>query len=364
MGVKTIALDKLVVSRVHAPQIDGVPLYTHTNPEVDADKSARWKAQAHDVCTSPNNVRRVFITQLGVGIELYKGIKGKRGKRLFLEFNSDDKEKASLAVQSLNNWDSENAQTVIGDGLSALVKPWVCSNVEEIFFDELVLVSNGLGPCRGYMHTLVPGAGTGDGELMKMIALNSLMCGDEESLMARFPRLKYFGYMSHLASAVSEYMKSELDGMAGVIGKFAEHPNVIKYFREPSIATHMWVTHAPRFNQKYHLRAGIYVYDDEILSDWLASLAQQTAAAAEKAARERGGTEPQDSDQPEAVQQSEVLQPGDIERALDSIHDNNTERVLHNAVYAITYKATDDEKRELLAGFTERGKERYGRYIL
>ena len=138
----------------------GRPLYavSATSAKDDTDgeleqfkiKSAEWEAAANSTYSSPTNVRRIFLGEKYVIIHTYKPIikNGKSTGSLSYLKNVDTS--ISNAISDLIYYYKGEADIayadlpsdLVGQPLKYIYRPWVLSNIEEIYIDKGLLLSD------------------------------------------------------------------------------------------------------------------------------------------------------------------------------------------------------------------------------
>ena len=184
---------------IHYPIVDGYPLYARLDSNIQEDMTSRtdkWKQAVEKVYNSPNNVKRVYFEQDRVYVEFHKSINNK-GKSVELK---GDNYSEMLSKGELDIGKSS------GSYLTAIVYPWVCSNIEEIYFDWSMFISNDiLNLGLGNLLDQAIGNSRKPIEISTIQYLFTRYCMNTPSLdinevKSRFPRLKVVGYARDLTS--------------------------------------------------------------------------------------------------------------------------------------------------------------------
>lgn len=158
-----INIDSIVESILQRPLVSGMPLYVRVDGGVDMNGATNknvdsgWVKESQARCTSPDNVKRVFISCTGVKKHLFLPI-GKEGQ-LELGASYDDtlindlNERKALISQGLSaseilqaresnekNKQVRKYEQINGYGFGALQKAHVYQNVEEVYIDKILFM--------------------------------------------------------------------------------------------------------------------------------------------------------------------------------------------------------------------------------
>lgn len=373
MGAVKINLNKIVGERVHAPRIDGFALYKRIDGAVETSttgtgtKTERWEKRIATTYTSPTNIRRIFITHAGVGIELYAPIKGLPGITRWTPFNVDFKDVLADMQQATTGRPPE--YRVTGSGLQAVIKGWVCSNIEEVYFDWSIFTSSELlNLGYGNLFLQLPnGAGKVRSplveQLFKRICTSDMT--DKNKISDRFPRLKQVGYIEDLAF---RFQQTKSLNKKRSIKSYTEDwltssvadPNI----QNPTIA--VWkVPGVPAINTKYSLKAGTYTYDAEVLTPFFNNLDKELT---EYARSLRDGTAEEKFEVPDNLGESPSEQPtkktkGSLEKSFDVVYAQGGEQELIRAIAIVFKGSSKAERLEEYRELTPDGQSRYGKYM-
>jgi len=166
------SLNSLYKRAMHRPMTsDGFALYTKADGyagtvegESQAEQSENYRKHCNSTYNSPTNIRKVFITGKGVAVQYYAiPISAKNNGThwsfaTFEEyFNLFDTAFKMLTYQSdLAKYNMSKATgmkcvepkryKIDGNGIGIISHPWVCSNIEEIYFDWTMIMSAEVGP--------------------------------------------------------------------------------------------------------------------------------------------------------------------------------------------------------------------------
>lgn len=281
---KVINLDKLISTMIHFPKVDGIPLYTRVDSEIDdairnqLNKSPKWVEYSKRIYGSPDNIRRIFITYKGVYVHLYKPVIGVKDRSLVRKtLFSVPFDVIYNNIVSSSMFNTKREYTVRQLGLRALYKPWVCSNVEEVYFDWTIFLSEdvknlGYGDLMNYYKA------SGVGKVEPILTLFQAAClSDGCKLEDRFPRLRCFGYVSHLEDLYNSIpLKPGTDSIEDLSKPWYMNDLFISAVKSGAcIAAIYDVPGVPKLNTKYSLKDGIYLFDREVLKDYFVALEER-----------------------------------------------------------------------------------------
>lgn len=258
---------------------------------------------------SPDNLRRLFITHKGVYTQYHHTIVGAKNTKLLREYPfkttdiPDIAFRQQVASQGVSkNLTSEGLRELArrknvkefsfmqGFGLRALFKPWVYNNVEEIYFDWLVLTgcSSQGGPDISQFGDIT------DCNQMPNI-ITKLLCGacnvrTLEEVLAKYPRLHTVGFIFDLENLFQTNKHLMVNEPTDVTTRqqswiqravpqwdVSQKPN--KALVSPQ-ATILQLQMPSTWFPKYTLKEGIYLYDAEVLSKHFTKLAAQVKPGA------------------------------------------------------------------------------------
>lgn len=376
---KRINLDSVVSKCVHRPIVKGdaemTPLYKRNDGVFDnvggkSTRSDTWMKTAEVFYASPNNVKRVFITYEGVYVHLYRPIKGDKSGELakFYSFKSIDSEIDMMdALRSNRQRDREIVITKLG--LGAVKRPWSCSNIEEIYFDWCVLLSDDIQN-YGYadLVSLMTRKGTTtmqDGRTLWDLFSRSCL-GSGEKVSNTFPRLKVIGYMDNLKriyEIVGKPRDADSEGKLwftsdkakAVIQSAMRDPNqYLALYKVPNVAL---------YNTKF-LTRNYYTFDEEILVPYFAKLSeditnfvrikQGTLVNAKK--EELAGKKP---DIKETAKEVKKVVKSEYEQALDDNFDIVGEKGVYMSLKMMLNNLGKDAWLQLFREMSEEGRIKY-----
>lgn len=207
--------DMMVSSMIAKPATKaGIPLYTRvdggvdTNVAISPQASSEYAVSSKQTCNSPDNLKRIFITKNGVYVHLHRPIVG-RDTFLKREYHYFGENLHKALDLKMSLWDeglkfaSNQVQTTgdknlefVGFGLESLYKPHVYQNVEEVYFDGVVLSNFTLDRSRDFSFFLQSAGGNMEKALVMLFVE---CCGKGVSNIAeRYPRLHTIGFIDKL----------------------------------------------------------------------------------------------------------------------------------------------------------------------
>lgn len=233
MAVNTVNLNSVYKRYIHVPTLKSdplSPLYALSDMnDTEALKllnaSDEWKMACRNNYNSPTNVRRIFISKNNVLIEFHKPmiVKGKpdeQGKfrKFTVKENLDDAYRGVIKQAQSGITYNDKDSTIYkieGTPLRGLTTPWVLSNIEEIYVDPFVLLSqsvyselnlsilNVISLIKdGKLSQLNNNPNIGANIVKALTGLNL------ESVKKQLPRLRFIGIIPELGGLIqSEVIK-------------------------------------------------------------------------------------------------------------------------------------------------------------
>lgn len=282
-------LDNIMSTTVHRPislkDSDMRPLYVRSdlnyvtegnNLDRDSVRTKAWIEASKSNYSSPNNIRRIFITYNGVIEHLYRPYAGDTAKlteRLFRytdvnpEYKPVDILKTILSTESLRI-----LMDVYKSGLGFLNKEWSCSNLEEVYFDWTLLLSRDALDCLG-VSKIYKALNYKDSRVNNILfdyIKNKLLPDMTNSnLKDIYPRLKYVGYIQDLYKLVSEVKRKTGEETAESLSKAWCMSQTVKAHRSSgtSLFSIYQIPNVPKYNTKFSTRS-YYKFDSEILQSY------------------------------------------------------------------------------------------------
>lgn len=172
MATISKSLNSLYKRAMHRPMtIDGFTLYTKADGyagavegESQAEQSDNYKRHCNTTYNSPTNIRKLFITGKGIAVQYYATpvtAKSSGKHWSFATFDNDfdlfdvamkkmtyqaDLAKYNMSKATGMKGEEPKNYKIDGNGIGIISHPWVCSNIEEIYFDWTMLISNEVAP--------------------------------------------------------------------------------------------------------------------------------------------------------------------------------------------------------------------------
>ena len=357
MVMVRVNLDKEVSRAIHLPRFEDTPLYTRVpdckeayfdKSEEVANKSDGWIAKSKIAYGSPNNIRRVFITSEGVFVHLYQPIafKGKAGNKGLTRERTYAQFKPMEVYESMMQ--GRRDYVVTKSGLGALANPWVASNIEEVYFDWSILLSEDILNL-GFGNLLVDLTTMKTSKIERSelpYMLYKHFCCDGEDTQNKYPRLRVVGYIQQLARVYK--MVDYKPGVETVeeMGKLWCTNNVVKAAgADPNCNILLYdVPNIPKLNTKYRTREGIYLYDLEVLQPYFEERNQKILKYKESVSKH---------------QEEIKIDKSEIEVLLDEILERDGEEFVAKTI-KIMFTNKEDGIKALNEMSTE-GKKKYSR---
>lgn len=360
MATKVVNLDRVIASMVHHPKIDGMPLYARVDGAVEtgdnsisAAKSPKWEEASLRSYGSPDNIRRVFITYKAVYVHLFRPVKGVKNISLYRStlFQTPFDE----ILRSMQSGEKE--YRVINTGLAALFKPWVCSNIEEVYFDWGILLSEtvmNLGMGNLYNTLTTPGAKVASDVVRNLFTLSAGKGAKE--LSERYPRLKIIGYVQ-LLEEIYKSVGTKLGGRTteGSLTNWAniEEVRSILMGNRGVTSLHLVQKSSTTLNTKFSVKDGIYKFDKEVLRDYFESLKHQMEVYRKQQLHRA------DTDKKEQILKKADAIKSAIEKGMDEVYLLEGMQGTKILLKIATAGLSKEEIGEIYSGLSSQGKERY-----
>lgn len=363
-----INLDKVVSSALHVPTFKNVPLYTRVDNANAGEKATgfetktpEWVDKSKKLYSSPDNIRRLFITYNQIHVELYCPVQGSSNRSLTRSKPSNGISMIDV-VNSVVNGDNE--YTVRGSGFKALVSPWVCSNIEEIYFDWTLLLSrefNRMGSfslLNRFYNELKGSTTIEDGRIFGEIFKQVCLEGNQE-IIERFPRLKTICYIERLDELYNMTPKNR--GTRSLISMNAAwytNETVVRSIKDPNCVVALYkVLGIPNLNTKYSLKDGIYLFDREVLEPYFKNM--ETRINDYKRAQEAKEIDKQKSLLVKKANEAK----SSFEITLDEIHEDSGNDAVRIAFVSATKGLPEEELRLILGRMSESGYSKYSQIM-
>jgi hypothetical protein len=356
MNKSNIYLDKVISGAIHLPKINGIPLYVRVDDRPDEEienyvkDNEEWVKAAKKYSGSPDNIRRVFITYNAIYVHLYRPVGS--GTSLSREIKhgipfSDIYEEMCNSM----SYGVRPSKEVKGIGLRALYKPWVCSNIEEVYFDDTMFLSEttrqlGFGDLTQYYSN------ENNKDHLPIKALFEVSCLQNiASLQDRYPRLKVVGYVRELDEL---YRRSKVS-----IDKITKRVNtwysMIKIVETNPCAHALYVISEDNLNTKYSIKEGIYKYDKYVLKPYFEAMKKKINE--HKKMEERQKTKDiKDIKVGVSVKKTEKSA---LEVMLDGIYEREGPEKAELSFRFIVRDFSRDKVLEVLNDMSDEGRERY-----
>lgn len=346
--------DKTVANLIAKPATkDGIPLFTRVDGMVDHNggtervpENSEYASKSKSVCTSPDNLKRIFITCKGVYVHLHKPVLGSgKGFDLKREYSySDELNKAiNLKTEAFKRGARIASQQskvfrgteVYGFGLRALRAPFVYQNIEEVYFDWLPLSNYSSDKGADFSTYLSKAGGNVD---IALALLFKAECGvGVTNIMDRYPRLHTIGYIPMLEGLYKQCDKGKNSNTFNtwlsyaVGGSLANiDKNIVKIRNDNS-----WI-------MNWSVKDGIYTFDRDIIKPYAEEVKAKFSEIQKREMLER-----------------EEASKCEKERTLDTILKQGGMYVLRTTMKAMINN--NEISRDIVErDFSESGKKKYG----
>lgn len=361
-----INLNQLITDMIHRPRINGFPLYKRVDEseqnegkEFTAEsRGEKWVKASNKAYNSPGNIRRIFITHKRVIVHYFAPVFGDKNKSLSRQANFPiDMEQVLISLMR-----GENKYRVKGTGLYAIYKPWVCSNVEEVYFDWTLLMSEevnnmGFGNLINYYNTIEK-VGMMDGTPIKEIFKNECLRG-VDGLRNRFTRLRCIGLISNLEEIYDIIGKSE-DRENDKFKLWVNNKYVIESVRNPQYSVSLVkFDDVGKYNSEMSIKDGIYQYDKDVLSRYAEKMNKTIKETRGKLREEIKGTEEKQNELEGAIK----VDKSEFEIHLDEIYLAKGPTYTKIAFTVATEGLSKESKIAIIEEFSTEGKEKYSNIL-
>lgn len=309
----TLNINSILTKYINKPSItaNGIVLYTHvdgysgelTAMEKLAIANSKIAMIGQSNFSSPTNVRRVFITGNRVVLQTYKPfIKGgkvdtagcwneykfKEEDNIYdkvierLNFNQIMDEYHLAKANGVTGIEKPKVTTLKGNGFKVFYKPWVMSNIEEIYVDWTFLCTDDIIQYHQDAAILVEDAfrNRGSGKLNSRL-LQTLFEEangiNTKSIRNRYPRLKCIAMISNLDDVLNQHYdrgKTNTDAYTEYGKYWFEHEINNQLIRDSNsiVIINKLNDDIEALNRNFTVRDGVYKFDSEILKDFVADL--------------------------------------------------------------------------------------------
>lgn len=381
----TLNIYNMCKTGFNAPVVEGCPLYKNVEGYRGEESLAKYNMSERLIknlqtrYNSPDNVRRLFITYKKIIVEFYKPVCGEKNNKLTREIvwarsSKDNKGKnvmvrvdmreAILDIIGINRNNQEQPKyKMTGNPFRGFISPYVLQNIEEIYFDASMLISDtimnsGLG---GQVMKLLKNKDTEYKDTGEVEAIFNQMTLNGKDIRRQFPRLKAVGYISSLGDIYDSVQgKPGIDSIEDMKGSWLNSPVIQKEIKNPKTNIKVYkVDGVPALNTSFSVKEGIYEFDRVILAEYKESLQQRVDRYFES---ERAKKVEEKKIEAENTLENEK---SELEVTLDKIYDlfNGDESKVKSQVTALFLGRKVSEKERELKLMSKQGKERYGKYI-
>lgn len=355
-----VNLDTTVINRVHSPRVDGNPIYARVDGGMESGdgrsttKTEKWANVVEKSYSSPDNIRRVFITHRAVYIHLYRPIPGVNSgslrveKTLKLDMNE-------VLPGIFAEFGQKPEYKVTGTGIAAIARPWVCSNIEELYFDWSIFISYdimnmGFGNIyNDYIlkQNQVPL------DIIKQLFNKACMSNIKE-IRTRFPRLRSVGYIQSLEEIYnSEQGKSGVDSIDDLKKPWCINSGV-KAAIQCGQATIWKVEGLPELNYARSVKPNIYVFDRDILEPYFNNLESRIRTFIRSERDKKSDTKRE-----KLIAEAQSVK-GSFEKMMDKIYSTGGIESVRKSIMITLKHSTSIERKEIYESLTSDGKIRYG----
>jgi len=280
-----INLSKMLIKHINKPCVKGtsIVLYTHiadykgelTESDVEISKNDKLTEIGQRNYSSPTNIRRVFITSSKVLVQTYKPII-RGGKPDTNGCWTESSLEENIKEIFLNN----EKERFTGNIFKIFSKPWVISNIEEIYIDWSLLVSydiqNRFPEAAQLLQSIINNAGGRkiNSDLPQRI-FEDANGGNIKSIRERYPRLKCISMISNLEQVINNQFDKGNSGSTEDFSKLWLENETNKKLIEQSnsvIILNTLFDDIGRVNRNFAIRDGVYKFDAEILKDYFISI--------------------------------------------------------------------------------------------
>lgn len=260
--------------RPMTPQPDFDVLYRRVSFDEYNDRKLnneiKYRQYASKVYNSPDNIRRLIISDSNILVQYYRPIKGLENKGTIFSYATSlakcAERKKIFAASGCNGYRSMqkvaqkhgiNLEEWKGFGLKSLVYPWVAQNIEEIYFDYTILSCiDGERTLEDYSEIMMDDKNAVIKQLFKT-ACNV----DDESITVKFPRLRVVGCILNLSEKIDEIKEY----MYETRNEYCV-PTIIEKIQGESVVVYGAFA-LNSMGNKFSCKENLYLYDRECLSD-------------------------------------------------------------------------------------------------
>lgn len=385
--MEKLNLDTVIWNRIHYPLVDGRPLFKRVDGAIDSGNDPwrnskatdKWLGMVETCYNSPDNIRKVMITSEFVLVEYYRPFAGSKeplNKILFNKVNMGSIKIDELISQAKDkNCRVDGIVQISGTGLGGIIKPWVCSNIEEIYFDHSILISPELSSiCADIISQI--GADISNTTLLDIYmkagripvqaverVFRAICLKGVEDVRDRFPRLKAVGFVSNLSRIYdAEYRDRRKIGLLDRLTRdLYRHTFIREYAKEKRAS--IWVLDdIPKLNDKFSIKDNIYCYDGDILAGYADLVSEEVGKIRTREKEEQRKLEEQDNKNTENTENTG--KHSDIKSELEiSLDKLGSEDRVKRYLMVVLNNIGDNKRLELFESMTLEGQKKYGKSI-
>lgn len=395
-----VSIDRIIRNAMHAPRLGAYGQYIaypningyneNTERNTQAEQDTAYVTGCKTTFNSPTNIRKVFITGARVRVEYYATpiVKDKSTKH-FREkaYDSQDNlfniaEKHLIYKEAYNAYCGEkminpnavepDGYNISGNGLGAFANPYVCSNIEEIYFDWTILLSDDV---KAYIPELMDNqklyamlnkqttfSATESQSVLNLFeAFNS---GGAKDLRKRFPRLRYIALISNLddilTSGQAQHSDLEFNNIEeSAITWFVKNAELIKQSNSIVIANDIGKD-LDKINKNFIVKNNTFKFDDEKLKGIIDS---HLTKVDDYIRKQRYGVATEDKSDNSDVVTNNSLINNELENRLIAIEEELGHAAVKNILTIVKTEFKVSEWKAVLSNFTPKNRKKYAEMI-
>lgn len=350
---------------------EGIPFYTRVDGMVECSngvervpENSEYARKSREICTSPDNIKRIFITCNGVFVHLHKPVFGSgQGTSLKRQYTYSGSLNDAHSISSIieakkyirmqahartghefqqfcpRNEDGKPIDIELdGFGFGALYKPHVYQNVEEIYMDWLPL--SNMSNDRACDFSTFCKENSGEAIKRAIMTLFVRECGAGVSnILSRYPRLHTIGYIENLGNIYELVDHNQRSDNFERWFDYAYKKLADKY--PPGDCAILKVRKTKDWIVNWSIKDGTYVFDRDVLQGYRDEVERKYSGLLKQARKD-------------AVEAAK----SPVERQLDEMYEQSgskfTQSVLKAMVMSKQITPTDIE-----VSFTPQGAKKY-----
>ena len=364
MATHNISYNSKILEIMHRPttKTNKYPLYTKVgsydgNEErnTQAENDPEYQRMSQTVFNSPTNIRRLFITGKDITIHYYTKPHADGARKLSSPnyvgdsifdiaekmFKYNEQYATYLAEKTINkNAKEPDKYNITGNVVGIASSTYACNNLEEIYFDWTILLSQDVKPyfqvddrtIYNLANGMAPGGLKVDDACLNFFKAFNL--GGSKEIRKRFPRLRVIGIVSNLYNLFDTYRGNSYYLPTAVLdaGKIENYKtwyelNLDKIEKSNSACWVSFLTDIKIPNLEFIIKDNHFKFDAEDFKSWV----NEHISAVKKAFSNKPNANNSQSQQKEEKenQQQEVVntQIGEIENEfirIKSAYGTNT----------------------------------------